>query len=899
MERERPSPEALLPLAEAEGHRRGRLTIFLGYAPGVGKTYAMLEAALERLREGLDVVAAYVDTHGRPETEALLSGLPILPRRKVRYRDLVLEELDLDALLRRRPRLALIDELAHTNAPGSRHAKRYQDVEEVLDAGIDVYTTLNIQHLESLVDVVAQITGIRVRETVPDRILEEADDVKLVDLPPEELLRRLAEGKVYVPDLAQEAMRRFFRLGNLVALRELALRITAQRVDRQMRRYMASRAIAGPWPAAERLLVCVGTGPLKEQLVRAGYRLASALDADWHVVFVETPEHATLPLEEREGIARALRLAQQLGARVETLRGESPPQEILRYARTHNITKILAGASHRPWWQRLLRGSLVDWLLHNAGAIEVYVISAPVPKVEPTTRPMMLRAPVDIRSYLAGFGLVGLVTLISALLHRFVDPTNLTMLYLLAVVVAALRWGRGPAVLTAVAGVAAFDFFFVPPRLTFAVSDVQYLLTFAGFLAVGLVISALASRARDQAEAARQREAHTATLYALSRELASHWELPRILDAVLRHVAATFGGRAVILLPEEGRLEPHGPEDLPLDDVERAAAEWAFSHRSVCGRGTDHLPDARGLYVPLQTAQAVRGVLGVRVDDPARLLLPPQRQLLEAIATLAAIAIERAQLAEEARRAELLREVEKLQRALLDSVSHELRTPLVSITATLTSLTEGDVRLDEPTRRELLLAARLEAERLNRLVSNLLDMTRLEAGALRLRWQPVDVEDLVGTALAELSAALDGRRVEVRIPAELPLARGDPVLLARALANVVDNALKYSPQDAPVEILARTANGWVEVEVADAGPGIPPEALPHIFEAFYRATGSRGGVGLGLAIAKGIVEAHGGRIRAENRPEGGLRVLLTLPRWEPDGAGAFHDGLREAARLGR
>jgi two-component system sensor histidine kinase KdpD len=879
-EPQRPDPEQLLRRVQAEEQRgrRGKLRLFLGFAAGVGKTYAMLEAAREQLAQGRDVLVAYVETHGRKETEALLAGLPIVSRAQVTYRDVTLEEMDLDAVLARHPEIALVDELAHTNVPGSRHARRFHDVEELLAAGIDVYSTLNIQHVESLNDVVAQITGIIIRETVPDRILEEADQIELVDISPDELIQRLQEGKVYVPEQAVRAIRKFFRPGNLTALREISLRYLAGRVDEQMRRYMETHAIPGPWAAGEKVLVAVGPGPLGERLVRAGRRLASSLGAEWIALFVETPEFRRLPQAEQERVTKALRLAKELGARTEVVTGTSPPPEIVRYAQAHNITKIVAGVSLRPWWERLRRGSLVDWILRHSENIDVYAIGGPVgPKALSAPSPLALRAP--LRAYLFAVGVVALINVGGQFVHGLLELTNLTMMYLLGVVIVALEWGRGPAILAAALSVATFDFFFVPPRFTMAVSDTEYLITFAGLLVVGLVISALASRVREQVRAARQREASTAALYALSRDLAAASTLEEILASIARHVGTAFDRMVAIFIAKDGRPEVayRGPE-FPLTENESAVAAWVMQYGEPAGRGTETLPAARGRYVPLKTAQGMKGVLGVVPPAGGTALGPEQEQLLQAFAGQAALALERVQTATATQRWELSRETEKLQTAVLNSISHDLRTPLASVSGALSSLLDGDVHHDDATERALLETAKEGADRLTHLVTNLLDMTRVEAGALSLRKEPGDIEDLVGAALAQLGSRAREREIEFDIPPHLPSVPMDFALMTQALSNVLDNALKYSPPERAVRIEARTVGGEVYVSVADRGPGIPEADLVRIFDKFQRAEhpADASGLGLGLTISKGIVEAHGGRIWAANRPDGGAVVSFAL-----------------------
>jgi two-component system sensor histidine kinase KdpD len=882
----RPDPDELLARVQAEEQQqaRGRLKIFLGYAAGVGKTYSMLEAAHQRKGEGVDMVVGYVETHRRAETEAKLADLEVIPRRQVDYRGALVPEMDVDALLARRPQLALVDEFAHTNAPGSRHPKRYQDVGELLAAGIDVYTTLNIQHLESLNDVVAQITGVVMRETVPDRALDEAAEIELIDLPPDELLQRLEEGKVYVPEQAARAIQQFFRKGNLTALREMTMRTAAERVDDQMRAYMQTRAIPGPWPAAERLLVAVSAGALAERLVRAARRLADGLNAEWTAIYVETGDNARLSSGERDRIARTLHLAEELGAQSVTIPGHRAADTVLDYARSHNFTKIIAGKPLRSRWLEMLRGSLVDQLIRGSGHIDIYVISdEPGPAVTSERRGWLPHRPW--RRYLWALALVAATTLLGQPLTRLLDPANLVMIYLLAVVVAAVYLGRGPSIMTAVLGVVTFDFFFVPPQLTFAVTDTQYLLTFGGLLVVGLVISSLAVTAREQAESAQSRESQTAELYGLSRDLTTALDLDAIERAVIRHVEQTFGREAVIMMPDPDDAEAPlslgaASAGFQLDDHELTVADWVYRHGAPAGRGTDTLPAAKLRYLPLKTARGVLGVLGVRGPQSAESQLTlEQQRLVESFASQAALALERTQLAEQARRAQVLEATEKLQTALLNSISHDLRTPLVSITGALSTLEDDDTTLDLATRRGLVENAREEAERLNRLVGNLLDMTRLEAGAMKVRREPADVQDLVGSALAQLGPRLEGHPVTVPMPQDLPLVPLDFVLMVQVLYNLLDNALKYSPAGGPIEVSARVAGGRLELAVADRGAGIPAADLAFVFDKFYRVQhrGTTSGTGLGLSICKGIVEAHTGEIRADNRDGGGTVVTMWLP----------------------
>jgi two-component system, OmpR family, sensor histidine kinase KdpD len=641
---ERPDPDALLAMVRGEERQkvRGRLKIFLGYAAGVGKTYEMLKEAHLRRLEGIDVRAGYVETHGRAETEALLEGLPVIPRKMVEYRGITIPEMDLDAVLALRPRLVLVDELAHTNAPGSRHPKRYQDVEELLDAGIDVYTTLNVQHLESLNDVIAQITGVIVRETLPDSVIDESTDIKLVDLPPPELLQRLREGKVYVPDLAARAIEEFFNDGNLHALREIALRRAAERVDTQMRAYMQVRGIPGPWPAGESILVCIGPSPLSERLVRIARRQADRMNADWTAIYVETPAHHRISKESKEQVWRTLQLAEKLGGRTATVFGLTIPDTVIGYARKHNITRIIIGKTLRPRWQEILFGSLVEQLIHRSGTIDVYVISSHEKTVHapPGMEPLLPVTPPS--RYVNSLILVLAITLFGRLVRSFISPTNVMILYILAVVVAAFYWGLGPAIFTAVIGVLAFDFFFVTPFLTFRVSDSEYLITFAGMIVVGAVVSFLVARARENAVAAQTRERETGSLYGLSQNLAVAGDLEAVVGSVIRHIKETFGWESIFLLPGNGALLPRGASPgLTLDEKEMAVATWAWAHGAVAGYDTDTLPASRLRYIPLRGSEGFLGILGVLPTDGNGYITPEQARMLEAFAGQAALAIER------------------------------------------------------------------------------------------------------------------------------------------------------------------------------------------------------------------------------------------------------------------
>jgi two-component system sensor histidine kinase KdpD len=881
----RPDPDALLARVKEEEARarRGRFVVFFGAAAGVGKTYAMLEAAREQRADGVDVVVGLAETHGRQETEALLAGLEVLPPRLVEYRGATLREFDLDAALARRPTLILVDELAHTNAEGSRHAKRWQDVQELLDAGIDVYTTMNVQHVESLNDVVARVTGVIVRETVPDSVLEQADEVELIDLPPDDLLVRFREGKVYLPGQAQEALQNFFRKGNLIALRELALRRTAERVDAQMRTYMRDHAIGAVWPVAERVLVCVGPGPHSARLVRATKRMAERLGAPWIAAYVEMPAHARLPVAERDRIVHALRLAEQLGAETATLLGQRMSDEILAFARARNVTRIVVGKPTRALWRRLVLGSIVDALVQGSGDIDIAVISGE----REEERAIPVRPRVEVAAwtgYLQAVAVVAVATAVAALSSRFLELADLVMIYLLGIVIVSTRRTRGPSVLASVLSVAALDFFFVPPYLTFTVSDTQHFVTFAVMLIAALLISGVTVRTQAQAETAREREQRTAALYALSRELASTRGVDQLLETAVQHIADVFRSRiAVLVAGGDGRLARRGGgAQFEVDTDEAAVARWVYEHRQPAGLGTATLPGAGALWIPLIAPRGPVGVLGVRPADAHAFDAPEQLHQLETFANQTALAVERARLAEEAQEAQVRVESERLRSSLLSAVSHDLRTPLATITGSATALLETGDAISASDRSQLLASIRDEAERLNRLVQNLLEMTRLEAGTVVLRREWHALEEVIGAAIARVRPRLAGRRVTTRVPPDLPLAPMDDVLIEQVLINLFDNALKYTPAGSPITIIATGTDRAVTVEVADRGPGLPRGDEDRVFEKFFRGRPDIGrGAGLGLAICKGIIDAHGGRIWAQNLPEGGVAFLFTLPITEP------------------
>lgn len=879
----RPDPDALLArYREDEPLRaRGHLKIFFGMCPGVGKTYTMLEAARQKAIEGVDVVAGYVEPHARPETEAILIGLEVMARKLVDYRGVTLQEFDLDAALQRKPQLILVDELAHTNAPGSRHTKRMQDVEELLDAGIDVFTTLNVQHLESVNDVVAQITGVVVRETVPDEIFDIADDVELVDLPPDDLLERMKEGKVYIPEQARNAAKGFFRRENLTALRELALRVTADRVNVQVQAQHAGAGAAHPWATSERLLVCVGPSPLSARVIRTARRIAAAQHGHWIAVGVETPGAPRLALLQ---LRRNLRLAERLGGQTAALTGDRVVEEIIAYARQQNITRILVGKPTLPRWRELLRGSVVDDLIRRSGEIDVQVIKGES-ETETAAGQEATTPRSNWREYASTVPVMALCTLVAWLASPVLFDVNLTMLYLAGVVYVATRYSAGPSAFASVLAALLFNFLFTKPYFSFAISDTQYILAFLVLLSTALVISGLTQRVRRQTTAARSRYLRTAALYFMSRQMASSADVDSMTGFAVRHLSDVFGGEAVILRPDaagkvtvvarHGSTSPEGPN-------EQAAAEWVFQNRKWAGRGTDTLPGCQKLYVPLVGSEGVVGVIGLRLSDEVTPLDPEQQHLLETFASQIALALERASLADEAAKARIQVEAERLRNALLSSVSHDLRTPLAAIAGSGSILAE-EGPLEPELRRELAQSIVQESGRLNRLVGDLLEVTRLESGAvqLHLEWQPL--EEVVGVALHRLESVRSSHPIRLKLADDLPLVPIDGLLLQQALFNLLDNAIRYSPPGSDLELSATKNNGNVLVEIADRGSGLSDDELDHVFDKFYRASSHRGkgGVGLGLTICRGIVQAHGGRIWAENRPGGGAIFRFTLPIGQP------------------
>jgi len=888
----RPSPEALLEKAKKEASRFGRLKIFMGAAPGVGKTYEMLTQARARKKDGYDIIVGVVETHGRKETEALLEGLEIIPRQRIEYRGQQLEEMDLDAIIASRPQIVLVDELAHTNVHGSRHPKRYLDVEELLNNGINVYTTVNIQHIESLNDVVAQITGVRVRETVPDSILDRADAIELVDITPDDLIQRLREGKVYVPKQAERALEHFFSPANLTALRELALRRTAERVDEQLLNEMQARAIPGPWAAGERLLVCISEDPRAAGLVRYTKRLADRLHASWTALYVESKRSPRLSQVEQDRIADTLRLAQALGGEAVTIPAgdRSIADDVIAFAQANNITQVIVGKSTRTWWFELLHGSIVGQLVRRCGNISVHVIAGEELDKDamPTKTVRAAEAsPINVRPYLYALLAVAAAVGISELLWPWIGLPNTDLVFLTAIVGIAVRFGLWPSLIASLASALCYNFFFTEPYHTFNIHNPTDVIAVLFFTLVAIVVSNVAARARTLAVAAMGRARTTESLYMFSRKLSGVGTLDDVLWATAYQIALMLKLRVVILLPEDGTIAVkagYPPEDV-LDDADIAAAKWAWDHNRPAGRGSETLTGAKRLFLPMRTGRGAIGVVGMDSDKPGPLLTPDQKRLLDALIDQAALAIERVHLVDDLDRAERRVEADRLRAALLTSISHDLKTPLAAIIGAAGTLKGFSGELSDRGKVDLISTIIEESERLNRFIANLLDMTKLEAGSIKPNMARHDIGEIVGSALDRAAKILADHKVEVEIADDLPMLELDPVLFEQALFNLLDNAAKYSPPKTTVIIDAWQEESSVKLQVGDEGNGIPPEEIDQIFEKFHRAQkGDQvlAGTGLGLAIARGFVEAMSGTLTAANHPDRhGAVFTITLPIPKP------------------
>lgn len=884
VEEKRRNPDELLAQIHKDEieAKRGRLKIFFGASAGVGKTYAMLSSARASKAQGIDVIIGVIETHGRAETEALVAGIDKLTPKQVTYKDHTLTEFDLDGALSRRPALILIDELAHSNVAGSRHPKRWQDVEELLDAGIDVWSTMNVQHIESLNDIVGGITGVRVWETVPDRVFDTADELVIVDLPPDDLLQRLKEGKVYLPQQAERAVRNFFRKGNLIALRELALRRTADRVDVDMLQYRQRAAVQSVWNTRDSLLACVGPGEHGEKTVRSTARLATQLDVPWHAVYVETPTLQRLPDATRRRILHTLKLAQEMGAQTATLAGQDVAEAVVKYARQHNLSKVVIGRDEtlRRWpWQR----ALTDQIGAIGSDLDVLRIALPaVQRARSETPAAPGERQFPWQSYAMSVAVCAATTLLAAPFMGVLELANIVMLFLLAVVGVAVRYGRGPAVLAAFLSVGAFDFFFVPPSFSFAVSDFQYLVTFAVMLVVALVIGQMTAGLTYQARVAQRREDRMRAMYEMSRELSGALMTEQVAGIGARFLAAEFNARSALLVADDdNKLQgPMMAADAP--EIDTAVAHWSFDKGEAAGHGTDTLPASPTLYLPLSAPMRVRGVLAVQPRDATRLAVPEQRRLLDTCASLLAISLERIHYVNVAQATTLQMESERLRNSLLAAISHDLRTPLTSLVCLAETLTLTNPPLTGAP-AEIAQSIRDSALRMNALVNSLLDMARLESGAVQLnrQWQPL--EEVVGSALNAIRPVLGSRSVLVTLPEVLPMVHIDAVLIERVLVNLLENAGKYTPPDTPITISAAATSDMVEIWIDDKGPGLPKGREVAIFSKFERGKkeSATPGVGLGLTICRAIANAHGGTIHGETRPDGGARFTLRLPRGEP------------------
>ena len=884
MAEQRPDPDQLLAqIREEEAQaKRGRLKIFFGASAGVGKTYSMLAAAQTAKQQHIDVLIGVIETHGRAETQALTKGLDVLPLKQIMDKNRTLTEFDLDAALLRKPQLILIDELAHSNIIGSRHPKRWQDVEELLSAGIDVWSTMNVQHLESLNDIVGGITGIRVWETVPDHVFDTADEVVIVDLPPDDLLQRLKEGKVYLPHQAERAVQNFFRKGNLIALRELALRRTADRVDSEMLQYRITSAVKPVWGTRDSLLACVGPHEQGEKTVRSTARLAAQLNVPWHAVYVETSALQRLPETKRRRILATLKLAQEMGAQISTLAGHDIAETLVKYARQHNLSKVVMGRDDHPH-RRFWKGMLADRIGALGADLDVIQVSlATSQRTHTEPRSTKIETPVMWRSYIWSAVLCAVMTLAALPLAQVLEQANIVMLFLLAVVAVAVRFGRGPAILAAFLSVAAFDFFFVAPRFSFAFADIQYLVTFSVMLVVALVIGQMTAGLTYQARVAQKREDRMRALYEMSRLLSAALMTEQVADISARFLSDEFGARSALLVADDNNklLPPMVTGDAP--QVDDAIAQWSFDKTEPAGYGTDTLPSSSTLYLPLSAPMRVRGVLAVQPRDTSRLVVPEQRRLLDTCASLLAISLERIHYINVAQDTTVQMESERLRNSLLSAISHDLRTPL----SVMVGLAEA-LKLTKPPltgeAAEIATAVGASALRMNTLVNNLLDMARLESGKVILnrQWQPI--EDVVGSALRAIQPILDKHSVQVAMDDDLPPVHIDAVLIERVLINLIENAVKYTPQGTTIKLGATATPDNIELWVADEGPGLPHGHEEAIFSKFMRGKkeSSIPGVGLGLAICRAIAKAHGGTILGVTRPEGGARFTLRLPREEP------------------
>ncbi len=876
----RPDPDLLLSRIHAEEHRarRGEVKIFFGSVAGAGKTYAMLEEAHARMKDGVDVVAGVVETHGRAETQRLLQGIPVLPLKEINHRGVTVKEFDLDAALTRRPAILLLDELAHTNAPGSRHPKRWQDMDELRSAGIDVYTTLNVQHLESLSDVVAEATGIWVKETVPDLVFDTADDIELIDLPADEILKRLKEGKIYLAEGANtRAADNFFKKANLITLREIALRRTADRVDAQLGAYHEREGLESGPPIAEKIIACINADPISAKVVRSARRMAASLKAPWTALYIEDN---TMNEQERERVQSFLRLAERLGGKTLVIQGHNAADEILAHARAHSATKIVVGKSKTSLWNKFSRNSLADRLVHLQNEIDVYVIVGRASQVKPP--PVALKGMLEkFKPTLYGWSLLAmaLCTLAGVALDSILQPSDQALIYLIGNVIVAANFGRGPAILYALLSTACFNFFFVPPLYTLQIYDRSYWMTLAVMLVTSMVITSYASRLRLQAIFSRKREAEARMLYQMTRDLATARTRKDISTIAARHIGDLAQADAAIWLRgADGHLERVAGTMEHVDPVkESSIIQWVYANHNMAGQGTNTMPGSSVFYLPLTAAHHTIGVLGLLPKVKDRIFDPDEMALFETFASLLTSSLERIRAAETAEQSRIEAERERMRSALLSSVSHDLRTPLASITGASSIILDDDGRMSRETLRDLSRSIHHEAGRLSRLVTNLLDVTSLEAGGIKPKQQPYFIDELIGSVLTGMRDGLSGHDVHVDIADGLPMAMIDPILIEQVFTNLLENAAKYTPAGSRIDITAQRKGDHIQISVADNGPGIPPGAEKAIFDKFYTIGNkiSSKGTGLGLSICSAIIKAHGGAIWAENKR--GACFHFTLP----------------------
>ncbi len=877
----RPSPESLLQRAHEEERQaqRGKLKIYFGAAPGVGKTYTMVKDAIANRAQGIDIIVGVVESHGRKEIDSLLKELEVLPRQQIDYRGIKLTEFDLDGALKRKSTTILIDEMAHTNVPSTRHEKRWQDINELLDSGINVYTTLNVQHVESLNDIVAQITGIIVRETVPDSMLEQAAAIELIDLPPEDLLKRLEEGKVYLPQQAEYATQNFFRKGNLIALRELALRITAEQVNAQVFLHRRGEAIKRIWPTVERLMVCVGPGSSSAKLIRATFRMARSLKAEWIAVFVEAPR-LRLTKQQRDNALQYLRLAEQLGGETITLTGKDVVQEITSFARMRNVTKIILGKQIRPRWKTLLFGSLVDELIKNTGEIELYIIQGEPENIKSERGPISFYPAAKWSDYLIAIITVAVATGIDEILYPYFWQCNLVMVYMLGVVYVATRGRFIPSLVASILSAFSFAYFYLPPRFSFAITDFQYLASVMITLMVAQVISNLTVRNQQQIESARIREMRTATMYILSRRLANARGLNNLLQVAADHIKEIFNCEVIIMLPDinnqlEIRVEKEGHTDMTAK--EQSVAQWVYNLGQMAGIGTQTLPESDALFLPLHGTHGVVGVIRLQPTNEEDLIEPEQMHLLEGFANQIALAVEVDLLEEESKKVAVKGEADRIRGALLQSVSQNLRIPLLEMLESENKLLSSRVCTQYPDLHEEMLAIERHTEQLNSLISNLLQMTQLESGALKLQKELHSLPEVIDRAIYNVSKKIDNRVVNVHISSDFPMVSFEPVLLEQLFIQLIDNAAKYSPPASPIKITVSKDKDNAIIEVENQGEGLTPDEMKKVFDRFYRGRTSKVGMGLGLTICQSIIKAHGGLIWAENKEGDGVIFCFTLP----------------------